>query len=56
MNNNPVFIVDDDADDQEFIKESWKEFEFDNPLVFFGSGEQVIKELKLHNVPFSHSV
>lgn len=53
MNTNPVFIVDDDTDDQDFVRECWKELGYENPLLFFESGEGLINELMAHNtVPF----
>ena len=53
MNTNPVFIVDDDTDDHDFIKESWKELGFPNPLLFFTNGEEALNELKVNKTtPF----
>jgi CheY-like chemotaxis protein len=46
MSDKPVFIVDDDLEDQEILEEAWKELEFKNPLRFFKSGEEVIHHLK----------
>ena len=46
MNERPIFIVDDDFEDQEILEEAWKELEFKNPLRFFKSGEDVIHHLK----------
>jgi FixJ family two-component response regulator len=34
MNDGPVYIVDDDEDDREFIKELWKELGYKNELGF----------------------
>jgi FixJ family two-component response regulator len=53
MNTNPVFIVDDDTDDHDFIRESWKELGYQNSLMFFSSAEDVLKELKVNSTsPF----
>lgn len=42
MNSEPVFIVDDDEDDLQFIKEVWKELNYENELIFFSDGEAVL--------------
>ena len=53
MNDGPVYIVDDDEDDREFIKELWKELDYRNELIFFDDGEAVLKHLKSDStVPF----
>ncbi|MEJ7767393.1 MAG: response regulator [Chitinophagaceae bacterium] len=53
MNNNPVFIVDDDTDDHHLVRECWKELGFANALVFFKSGEEVLQYLQATKVsPF----
>lgn len=53
MNNSPVFIVDDDHDDREFLDQAWKELGYKNPLKFFDNGEEVLKHLKSDpTVPF----
>lgn len=53
MNNSPVFIVDDDQDDREFLDQAWKELGYKNPLMFFNNGEEVLKHLKSEDVvPF----
>lgn len=46
MNKNPVYIVDDDVDDQQFLIESWKELGYENPLVFFRSAGEVVNRLR----------
>ena len=53
MNNSPVFIVDDDHDDREFLEQAWKELGYKNPLRFFDTGEDVLTHLKNDpTVPF----
>lgn len=53
MNDGPVRIVDDDEDDREFIKEVWKELNYNNELIFFSDGEAVLKHLKTNTtIPF----
>ena len=53
VNSKPILIIDDDSDDREFILEAWKELSFPNHLIFFKSGEEVLKYLKNEKViPF----
>lgn len=53
MNNSPIFIVDDDTDDREFLEEAWKELGYKNPLRFFDNGEEMLQTLKSEKtVPF----
>ena len=49
----PVVIVDDDDDDKEIIELVWRELPYKNELVFFRTGEQVLKFLNTEDVvPF----
>jgi CheY-like chemotaxis protein len=53
VNEGPVYIVDEDDDDQEFVKEVWKELGYTNELLFFQNGERVLHHLKTDStVPF----
>ena len=53
MNTAPIYIVDDDAEDQDFIKDAFKELCILNELRFFRSAEEILKELKRQSeVPF----
>lgn len=53
MNSGPILIVDEDSDDWELLLEAWKELEFENRLVFFNNGEDVLKYLNSGEVrPF----
>jgi CheY-like chemotaxis protein len=53
MNKGPVYIVDDDEDDKEFVKEVWKELGYTNELLFFSNGEAVLRHIKTNQVvPF----
>jgi CheY-like chemotaxis protein len=53
MNTDPIIIVDDDPDDREFILDAWKELNYPNRLIFFKSGEDVLKFLNTEKiVPF----
>jgi CheY-like chemotaxis protein len=46
MNDGPVLIVDDDKDDWTILKDAWNELGYENPLIFFSSGNEVIEYLK----------
>ena len=46
MNNGPVFIIDDDNDDQELVEQVWKDLALTNPLLFFDMGDKVLDHLK----------
>ncbi len=46
MNNGPILIVDDDKDDWEFLQDAWQDLEFENPLLFFSSGQHVLDYMK----------
>lgn len=53
INTQPIIIVDDDSDDQEFIEDVWRELNYKNQLFFFKSGEEVLKFLDSEKVvPF----
>lgn len=53
MNTEPIFIVDDDKDEWEFLQDAWDELEFTNELKFFSSAEDVLHHLKHEKViPF----
>lgn len=53
MNMNAIYIVDDDKEDQEIIKEAFNELGLTNELKFFLRGEDVLKELKNNKeIPF----
>ncbi|MEO5995889.1 MAG: response regulator [Chitinophagaceae bacterium] len=49
----PIYIVDDDQDDQEFVKEIFGELKIKNQLCFFNNGKDVLSHLKtLNHTPF----
>lgn len=53
MSIRPIFIVDDDNDDKEFITTSWKELGYKNELIFFEDGDSVLKFMKEEKtIPF----
>jgi CheY-like chemotaxis protein len=45
MNTNPIYIVDDDKDDEGLIKDAFMELGITNELKFFSTGEGVLYEL-----------
>lgn len=46
MNTNPIYIVDDDNDEEQMIRESFEELGFKNELRFFNSAEGLLSELR----------
>ncbi|MET0243703.1 MAG: response regulator [Flavitalea sp.] len=51
--DNPIFIVDEDKDDLEFIAEAIRESGFQNNIEVFNSGEELLSRLKIpRNRPF----
>ena len=46
MNSAPILIVDDDTDDQDLLQAAWKELEYENELLFFSTGEEVLTYLQ----------
>jgi CheY-like chemotaxis protein len=46
MNDGPVYVVDDDDDDLEIIKEVWQELGYKNELRFFSNAESVLRQIK----------
>ena len=53
MNTNPIYIVDDDQDEEDIIGDVIKELGLKNELKFFHAGEALLNELKSSNViPF----
>ena len=41
-NLGPVYIVDDDTDYQQLIKEIWQDLKIEHPLRFFDNGKEVL--------------
>lgn len=53
MNNGPLFIIDSDLDDREFLEEAWKEIGYQNLLFFFKTAEEAIEQIETNPlIPF----
>ena len=53
MNAGPIFIVDDDIDDHDLVKELVKELGYSNEVVSFFHGEQLLKHIEtIESNPF----
>ncbi len=51
--NGPVIIIEDDADDQAFLKEAFQNLGYPNELIFFFDGQSALDFLTTGNVqPF----
>jgi len=51
MNTAPILIVDDDADDRDFLQHAWKELNYSNPLIFLNTGEELLNYLDTEKTP-----
>ena len=53
MNNGPIYIIDDDAEDDDIVREAFEELGIKNELKFFRTGEAVLSDLRnLEETPF----
>jgi CheY-like chemotaxis protein len=53
MNENPIYIVDDDQDDEEIIRDAINDLGLKNELQFFHTGEELMNQLRTRKiVPF----
>ena len=53
MNTSPIYIVDDDTEDEDLIKEAFDQLGIKNELKFFRSAESILTELKKDiKIPF----
>jgi len=51
--NGPVIIIEDDADDQDFLKEVFQKLKYPNELIFFADGQEALDFLNSGKVvPF----
>jgi CheY-like chemotaxis protein len=46
MNKHPIYLIDDDEEDNELIQLIWDEMGLENELVFFSNGHDLIHRLK----------
>jgi len=53
MHTGAIWIVDDDTDDHEMVREVFKDLEWKNELVFLSSADEVLKKLSaVKHAPF----
>lgn len=53
MNTNPIYLVDDDADDKAILEEVLGELGAKNEVRYFSTGQELLKELRTNSVvPF----
>lgn len=53
MQNGPVFIIDDDPDDHDIVREIWQELNIPNELIFFTSADAMLAHLNsIEEAPF----
>jgi CheY-like chemotaxis protein len=53
MQKGPVYIIDDDTDEHELIRDIWKDMKIPNEIIFFKGGDEVLRHLeKASNAPF----
>ena len=53
MNDGPILIVDDDTDDRAFLEDAWQDLEYQNELIFFKNGKDVLDYLTSEKItPF----
>src|SRR5689334_812761 len=53
MNDSPIFVIDSDIEDKEFLEEAWRSSGFTNQLCFFKNAEEAIEQLETEAlVPF----
>jgi CheY-like chemotaxis protein len=51
--DGPVIVIEDDADDQEFLIEIFKKLNYNNKVLFFNDGEQALEHINASDdLPF----
>jgi CheY-like chemotaxis protein len=51
--NGPIIIIEDDADDQEFLVEIFKNLNYANKIIFFSDGQRALDHLETtEELPF----
>ena len=54
--NGPVIIIEDDADDQDFLKEIFQKLNYQNKILFFCDGEEALEHINVTDeLPFLFS-
>src|SRR6186713_24300 len=48
--NGPVIIIEDDADDQDFLTEIFKKLNYPNKILFFFDGEEALDFMILSDI------
>ena len=49
--SRPIMIIEDDMDDQELLKETFRTLDYPNPVIFFSNGTDALKHLHQTSVP-----
>jgi CheY-like chemotaxis protein len=51
--NGPIIIIEDDADDQEFLTEIFQKLNYQNKILFFFDGQEALDHINAsHELPF----
>lgn len=51
--NGPIIIIEDDADDQDFLTEIFKKLNYQNKILFFFDGQEALEHIyKTDDLPF----
>ena len=51
--NGPIIIIEDDADDQDFLTEIFKKLNYPNKILFFFDGQEALDHINAsHELPF----
>ena len=48
----PVVVIEDDADDQDILKEIFRQLNYKNEIIFFADGEKALEYLNQDITPF----
>ena len=43
--DGPVIVIEDDADDQDFLSEIFKKLNYNNKVLFFNDGDQALEHI-----------
>lgn len=49
--NGPIIIIEDDADDQEFLTEVFQKLNYGNKILFFFDGEKALEHICKSDIP-----